>query len=278
MEPTENLLGDVSFSDLVMDSYTTYKERYYLTQKPKLELLKQLLNNSDLSDTTQIESVIKAIHTIAASAHSNNGKLFEYAVLEVLQTLFGDSLAVLYQAHLSNTDPKTIDFVLTGFDNYYETPINYYKNGERQKKIVLKDKSKAMMLSLKTKVNNEQLEKDEKVVKGFPYYVMLGMDFAVGDSEKGKVKIPTKEKFQQIIKAKEQFILLPSDKIPYGDKRVNEHISDWDLLPLLIECFKSDVLNHTKIEVQVEESDRNDTETEAEVETDYESENESDCC
>ena len=276
MALSENTLNEVSFSDLVMDAHTNYKERYYLTQKPKLELLKQLLNNSDLSDTAQIESVMKAVHSIACGAHSNNGQMFEKAVLEVLQTLFGDSLAVLYQVHLSENDRKLIDFVLTGFDNYYEIPTRNYKNGIEQKKVVLKDKSKAMMLSLKTKVNNEQLEKDQVVVKGFAYYVMFGLEF--GNCNYGTYNlIPSKEKFHQIIKAKEQFILLPPDKIPYGDKRINEHISDWDLLPLLIECFKSDVLNHTKIEVKVEESDRNDTETEAEVETEWESENESDC-
>ena len=276
-------LADITFEERVYAKYFEKKQQVMDQLRTKVNLLKRLLNSADLEDDTELETVITEIHSINNSSVCNNGKIFEYAVLESIQELYGEKLAILSQAHLDNTSRDMIDIVLT-------TSENYYKAGEKQKKTVIKDKGKCFFLSLKTTLSTKKIREDTEMSKDFPFYCMFSLNF----QKTGKYDhITSKEQFNSIISCKNKLILLPTDSIPKDDKRVESHISDWDTLPLLIEVFRmevlkqdiladednqSDVMNHTKIEVQVEESDRNDTETEAEVETEWESENESDCC
>ena len=294
MEHTE-----ITFEEMVYAKYFEKKQQLLAQLRIKVNLLKRLLDSADLEDDNELESVIAQIHGVGMSRNSNNGKIFEEAVLESIQDLYGNKLAVLYQVHMDSVSRDAIDIVLTDFNNCYKLDTKNKKDGEKMYKTVIKDRSKCFFISLKTTLETHQLKQDTEMCKGFPFYCMLSMNF--GKKGYGKYNgfyenIASKDRFNSIISCKNKLILLPTDSIPKDDKRVENHISDWDTLPLLIEVFRmevlkqdiladeddkvkeSDVVNHTKIEVQVEESDRNDTETEAEVETDYESENESDCC
>ena len=276
-------LSEITFEEMVYAKYFEKKQQVMEQLRTKTKLLKRLLDSADLEDDNELESVISQIYSLNGSCVSNNGKIFEYAVLETIQDLYSEKLAILYQAHLNSTSKDSIDIVLTDFNNYY-------KDGKRQKKLVIKDKAKCFFISLKTSLAYKKIKEDTEISRGFPFYCMFSMGFA----KKGNYTYTTtKEQFNSIISCKNKMILLPTDGLPKDTEKGENHISDWNTLPLLIEVFRmevlkqdiladednqSDVLNHTKIEVQVEESDRNETESEADVETDYESENDTDCC
>ena len=282
MEATKNLLGDVSFSDLVMDAYNSASDRMADDYINQLENLKELLVSEAITKNNYKE-LIQQCQSIGNTKCSNNGCDFENALFEVLNELYGNTLAIIPQAHIQNNLSKRLDFVLTTFDNYYEITYKKWKKGKNQKMKVIKDKSKCFFISCKTCVSVDEVGEDKDTSVDFPFYCMFGYRFKRRFDKKHNstyYRIPTQKSFNKYINCPCSYILMPSDELEGKDTKTKDHIEDWNLLPILIDVFIADVLqqNITKIEVKVEESDRNETESEAEVETEWESENESDCC
>ena len=282
MTLNKDSLNEVSFSDLVMDAYNSARDRIADDSIKELETFKDLLNSEGIT-RNNYENLIQQCFSIGNTKCANNGADLENALFEVLNELYGNTLAIIPQAHISNDLSKRLDFVLTTFDNYYEIDTRTYKNGIRQKMKVIKDKSKCFFISCKTCVNSEELSSDKDTSVDFPFYCMFGYRFNREFHKrvnKTYIRIPRQKTFNRYIKCPCAYILMPSDELEGKDTKTKDHVEDWNLLPILIDVFRSEVLHQdiARMDDKVETDDRNDTESEADVETDYESENESDCC